>query len=127
MLYNTTITLGKQTLPVHVEYDFEEGYTDVEAITIADVELIKIFGNEGMRLDFKSKSCEFRTASIMMVLNDAAIADFAQEIAQWLKTSNLEDNKKEWDVVMDTEEKEYRTTQAPQTMTRIVGYHPYYN
>ncbi len=127
MLYNTTITLGKQTLPVHVEYDFEEGYTDVEAITIADVELIKIFGNEGMRWDFKSKSCEFRATSILMFLNDAAIANFAREIAQCLKTSKIEQNRKEWDVIMDTEEKEYRTAQAPQVITRIVGYHPYYN
>lgn len=63
----------------------------------------------------------------MMFLNDAAIEKFAREIAQWLKTSKLEDNKKEWDAIMDTEEKEYRTTQAQKTMIRIVGYHPYYN
>jgi hypothetical protein len=127
MLYNTTIKLGKQTLPIQIEYDIEEGYTDAKAITIADVELIKIFGNEGMRWDFKLKSCEFKTTSIMMFLNDAAIEKFAREIAQWLKTSKLEDNKKEWDAIMDTEEKEYRTTQAQKTMIRIVGYHPYYN
>ena len=126
MLYNTTITLGKQTLPIHVEYDLEEGHTDAEEITIADVELIRTFGNEGMRWDFRAKSCDFKTTSIMMFLNDTAIAGFAREIAQWLKNSKINQNRKEWDAVMDTEEKEYRTTQAPQTMIRIVGYDPYY-
>ncbi len=127
MLYNTTIQLGKQTLPIQIEYDFEDDCTDAEGITIADVELIRIFGNEGMRWDFRPKSCEFKTTSIMMFLNDAAIANLAREIAQWLKTSKIEQNRKEWDAVMDTEEKEYRTAQAPQAMTRIVGYHPYYH